>query len=155
VTVGFGSVSDGSAAEVAPQDTLGFLMPDGKTVVANLKVTFDRTTSPSVVDVAHEGAHVRQYQTAFADIFGSELRLGAASNLTRYQTERGAFLNSVTVATLGGENYSPGGHALFRASWTPAERVTAKTTGLDALLRERYRVTPQSQGPRLYESVRK
>jgi len=151
VNISFGKISGGWAGQVGVGKSSGFLMADDRTVVPNLNVTLDPDSAVNAVDVGHEGIHVGQYQTAYPAVFGIDLNLESATNLTKYQSEREAHLGSIMLAGLRGDPYSPGGHQLFKMSWGPAERVTAQTTGLDALLRDKYGVTPQNPGSRLYE----
>lgn len=155
VTVGYGKVEDGAAAETkystdADGKVMAFSTDLNGTVTANISVTFGEGKTITGDTVAHEGSHTADRQDlgkAFERALqGSDVNLqpeDLPENVTKYETELRAYrvssyLNQATNTT----------SAVWNKGWNAADRDKA----IRSLLKSSklYKLTPETPGPRIY-----
>ncbi len=156
VAVAAGRLPGNTAAQVGPGNPPILASADGKSVSANVLVTFDFSkvsgANDLVVNAAHEGQHVFDRQTFVGTTLTDPNAFGGPLNLTQYQTEVNAYTTGAGAfrALTPNAGYSVGGFLLWNPGWAEVDRHA-----LDKMLavpkpKGSYGVTPQNPGPRLY-----
>ncbi len=155
VNIATGKVKDGSAAVTSANGDYGFTADSNGNVTPSITVTFNQNSSIDAEGVAHEGSHVAdrvELVSALTSAMGTEDWVKVPQNVTRYATELRAYRVGSSVAQgLGVDSYNANNTEYWNSGWKAADRETKRQAGIDKILRNQYKVTPDNQGPRLIE----
>jgi RHS repeat-associated protein len=148
VTVRFGDPGAGNNGDTTHDIETDLSRPNGIRPKETVTVR-DTLTGTDLKDaLSHEGSHVADAQEFVGSINANAGTFDFTKNLTKYQTELGAYM--VTQSVLSSANEKHTYDCGLMGACQLGAGVTDVTGNINRLLDYQYHVTPQNQGSRLY-----